>query len=93
MLKIDLTVDLRKHNGAFGVLVFAAFLQNFTGAVQTGKRLSNLRSNACDLGHRRDQKAHEHGVTEQPAHRHMSGKNLARAHIHNDRADHAQNHR
>ena len=93
MLKLNATIDDRQNNGAVRVCVFPGFRQHLARAVQPCQRFSDLGADAGDLRHRRNQKSHEHGVTEKSAYGHVSGKNLARAHIHDDGAHNTQHQR
>jgi len=68
------------------VFIFGQLMHDFAGALQAGQGFADLGADAHNLKNRPHQKCQEHGELEELADGQVAGDDLARAHVHDQRA-------
>src|SRR5580700_6837316 len=84
VLELQVAANCAKRNGTVGVFVLRSFVKHLARALQSGDSLRNLRTDADDLEERSCKISQEHRVGEEATQRQLAGKDLARAHEHDD---------
>ena len=91
-LEIHFAANRAKHHGAPGIFIFGPLAHHFAGAFEAGQGLGDLRPDSHHLEHRRDKESEKGDEKHQAAHGQRAGQDLARAHKHDEHADHSHHH-
>ena len=85
--------DALEGHAAPRILIFLRFVQDFAGAFEAGDGFGDLRADGHDLENRGDQKDQKRRVGNQLASGHRARQDVARANVHDQRADQAHERR
>src|SRR5439155_10506395 len=88
--EINVAANIIQHRGSLRVLILRTLQQNLTRALKASESLSKLSANRDHLHNWRNQEAQEQRVSKESANGQRAGHDLARADIHNHRANYSE---